>query len=686
MTPPDMENAAPGTSRSGAKSAVARKAKRVSYYHSGNGGASALDRPLEMTRFRDPHARSKRTVRKSLRDFAVIIPQRVAASKEALSLIKLGAFGDQTTRKGSLRHNANLRTIEGVEADYDGEVMSIAQAAAKLDDAGIAAVLYTSPSHRPDAPRWRVLCPTSEPLDPAERGRLTARVNGALGGVLASESFTLSQSYYYGRVDGRPAPRVELVDGVAIDLADHLDAGALDKRGKPYHANDDYRDDVNDDDLRPEPDVDRIRKALESIPADALEPYAAWLEIGQALHHEFGGDQEGLELWDAPSQWCDSYDRDEIEAKWDSFGRHSGRPVTIGTLYKLAKKYAPKSKRQNGGLRILTTEDCEAAAPRACLIENLLSPGDIASIFGAPGAGKSLLGPYLGYQVALGETAFGMNTKPGVVLYVAAEDPHGMAGRVRALSIRQGHAPNFLLAENVGNLLDDEGPDLESLMDVVRERKPSLIFIDTLVMAFSGLEENDAKSMGRVVAITKELAGNGAAVVLVHHDTKAEGSTPRGHSILNGALDMAMHVKRGEDGIVRAKLTKNRNGGTERDIAFRIGVEPLGENEFGNPITAAVVEEIPRGATQYRARLTAGESAALAKLITMEDEGRVTEDGWRAACIAEREVSGAEDMESRKRAMRRVVQGLAKKKLILTRGGFVASAEATSGDDECDDI
>ena len=47
---------------------------------------------------------------------------------------------------------------------------------------------------------------------------------------------------------------------------------------------------------------------------------------------------------------------------------------------------------------------------------------------GAPGAAKSLLGPHLGYAVAQGREAFGMRTRQGGVLYVAAEDARGMRG------------------------------------------------------------------------------------------------------------------------------------------------------------------------------------------------------------------------------------------------------------------
>lgn len=150
----------------------------------------------------------------------------------------------------------------------------------------------------------------------------------------------------------------------------------------------------------------------------------------------------------------------------------------------------------------------------------------MACIFGAPGAGKSLLAPFLGYKVAQGVEAFGMRTKQGGVFYVAAEDPHGMRGRVKALKTAHGDAPTFHLVEGVSDLLASESPDLAALRAAAKERRPALIFIDTLAMAFPGLEENSSEAMGRVVAAARGLTEWGAAVVLIHHGTKAEGSTP----------------------------------------------------------------------------------------------------------------------------------------------------------------
>ena len=63
-------------------------------------------------------------------------------------------------------------------------MITFEQAAEMFRKAGVAALLYTTPSNTDTTPRWRALCPTSKPLPPTERDGLMARLNGIIGGVL----------------------------------------------------------------------------------------------------------------------------------------------------------------------------------------------------------------------------------------------------------------------------------------------------------------------------------------------------------------------------------------------------------------------------------------------------------------------------------------------------------------------
>lgn len=152
--------------------------------------SSALDRPLMLTTFPDALARTKSEQSASLREFTQRVHGPKARSKAQLPLLKLARFGDVPTTKGTLRNNANVLAIDGIEGDYDGEAVSIADAAEMLKIANLAAVIYSSPSHTPEKPRWRVLCPLGSSAAPEERERLCARLNSALGGLLSGEDHT----------------------------------------------------------------------------------------------------------------------------------------------------------------------------------------------------------------------------------------------------------------------------------------------------------------------------------------------------------------------------------------------------------------------------------------------------------------------------------------------------------------
>lgn len=314
------------------------------------GNRSSLDTPLPVTFFPDRFARTARRETLSLRDLAERSQSTRAPEKDALPLWKLATFGDVRTEKGSLRHDDNLAQITGVEGDHDAGTMTPDEAAERLRAAGIAALVHTTPSHRTGAPRWRVLCPLAQPVAKEARRALVERLNEALGGVLASESFTPSQAFYFGATEWQDAPETHLVDGQPID---RIAPAAAPAPRRETLAEDD------DDDPAPmtageitqakseqawaDPiERARIKDALEFIPAD---DYYIWAEkVGFALHLASGGSEEGLQLW---RQWSrKSAKAAEVgsdakwQRKWNDFKWNGRRdPVALGSLFDLAKTY-----------------------------------------------------------------------------------------------------------------------------------------------------------------------------------------------------------------------------------------------------------------------------------------------------------------------------------------------------------
>lgn len=124
------------------------------------------------------------------------------ADKASCPWISLAVYGDAATDKGCLRNAANVRFITGIEGDYDGEEVSIDEAARRARAFNVSACFYTSPSHRPDAPRWRVIVPLGREYPLEARDAYMNRLNGVLGGILSGESWSKSQAFIVGRVRG----------------------------------------------------------------------------------------------------------------------------------------------------------------------------------------------------------------------------------------------------------------------------------------------------------------------------------------------------------------------------------------------------------------------------------------------------------------------------------------------------
>jgi hypothetical protein len=130
--------------------------------------------------------------------------------KDALPLFCPGTFDGTKSEKGSPRINEAVQSIACLIGDHDASTMGLQDARQRLEAAGVAAVLYTTPRHTPERPRWRVIVPLKRPVVRA-RGvdlvktyrKLCLHLDALLGGgVLAGESFKVAQSFYFGKVKG----------------------------------------------------------------------------------------------------------------------------------------------------------------------------------------------------------------------------------------------------------------------------------------------------------------------------------------------------------------------------------------------------------------------------------------------------------------------------------------------------
>jgi hypothetical protein len=173
--------------------------------------------------------------------------------------------------------------------------------------------------------------------------------------------------------------------------------------------------------------------------------HETWIKVGMALHHESGGGLEGKELWltwspNAPEK----FDETDLEKRWKSF-HGAANPVTIGTLYLLAKKGGWKEPQIDKTAPFSEFEsepgaDAKPASwrlfapgaerwrdktptPPPFVIERLVPQDGVTLLVSAGGRGKSTIAQQLMNQVAIGGEFLGFKIREtGCAAGVFCED------------------------------------------------------------------------------------------------------------------------------------------------------------------------------------------------------------------------------------------------------------------------
>ena len=271
-----------------------------------------------VTVFKDMAAREAAEMDVTLSDLAYMVRGTRAHTKKALPWLKLARFGEARSHVGSLRHEANMIAISGVELDYDGEVTSFEAARIALMRSRLRGMIYTTPSHTEAKPRWRMLLPASKLLDVAWRPTLVMRARKLFGGGFAPESDVLAQCYFFGAIAGSPAVQVAWYDGRRID--ERNDLGVVEARA---------RSSGEGDGRAP---LEDVTLWMQGIPNHGVD-WNEWNTVGLALWRATGGSESGCILWHEWSARCAKYDARETEARWRHFKRSPPSSIGAGSLY-----------------------------------------------------------------------------------------------------------------------------------------------------------------------------------------------------------------------------------------------------------------------------------------------------------------------------------------------------------------
>ncbi|MBX3049169.1 MAG: AAA family ATPase [Anaerolineales bacterium] len=205
--------------------------------------------------------------------------------------------------------------------------------------------------------------------------------------------------------------------------------------------------------------------------------------------------------------------------------------------------------------------------PRGWVVENLLRPKSLNALYGPSGDFKSMLLMDLCSCLALGRpwlpalsdgAVEPFKTHKTTPLWINIDQPYDeLKDRLAAFF---NHYGNNTESGNIRHIsfpspafLAENEDVVFGVADYALEMQSKLIVIDCLKMALGGLDENSGIVSIAMLNLRRMAEISGAAVLLIHHARKANGSegrkgdSLRGHSAIEASLDLALRMERDED-------------------------------------------------------------------------------------------------------------------------------------------
>ena len=244
--------------------------------------------------------------------------------------------------------------------------------------------------------------------------------------------------------------------------------------------------------------------------------------------------------------------------------------------------------------KLLNSADLAALPPLQWRIRGVLPAVGLAGVYGPSASGKTFLALDMAAAIAEGCRWFDCRVEAAPVVYAALEGEAGFKLRAQAWECHRGRTLPAGLHMVLQPFKLTEPLDLCDLAAVVPAG--AVVFLDTLNRAAPTADENSSKDMGEILEAAKRLQSlTGGLVVLVHHTGKDATKGLRGHSSLFAALDAAVEVSR--DGDRREwRVAKSKDGQDGDAHPFRLQIEALGVDSYGDPVTSCVV--VPDTAVQ----------------------------------------------------------------------------------------
>lgn len=256
---------------------------------------------------------------------------------------------------------------------------------------------------------------------------------------------------------------------------------------------------------------------------------------------------------------------------------------------------AHQSRRYRFPLVRFRFRDLMLSTAARWVVEDLIPRESLVVFWGPPKCGKSFFVFDLVMHVALGWNYRGRRVQKGTVVYIAAEGELGI--RARAEAFRQtriaedGADPDFFLLTTRLDLVNDLDELAADINAQLLDGKCAIIVIDTLNRTFHGSESKD-DDMGAYRDAADRLREMFRCAVLIIHHCGVDGSRPRGHTSLTGAVDAQLAAKRDHEKQIVVTIEWMKDGPEGDTIISRLEVVDVGVDEYGKPITSCVIEPV----------------------------------------------------------------------------------------------
>lgn len=377
-------------------------------------------------------------------------------------------------------------------------------------------------------------------------------------------------------------------------------------------------------------DLKAARELLDHLPFVWCDAYLEWLRAGMALHHEFGGSLEALELWDEWSQRNPArYQDGACQTKWETFGKPGKDEVTLRTLVRDAQAsgwraphtiaravqdFTPFDEQddddpaalnwwqKNSIGSMLTTP----APEKQWVWHGVLRQGKVMILGGSGGSSKSylMLGAAVQYSLSNTWGPFVMQegAQPGKALLLYGEedreDIHDrvqnlrhsfmltdeqietVASNLAVLPLRGAHIDLARMDPQTNDVIITE--HMERLEARIKEYQVKLVVMDPLALLHT-LEENDNRAIAAFISgLDAVCMRTGCSIVLVHHFSKGGPMKARevNESNLRGASALVAHAR---TVVVMHRMREDEAAewGQQEDQAHRWVMWAIAKNNYG---------------------------------------------------------------------------------------------------------